>query len=248
MLIVLPPSEGKAESGDGPPVDVAGLGFPALTPARIRVLDALTAVCERPDAQAVLGLPAGRVADIARNRALRTAATLPAARLYTGVLYDNLGLATLDAAALARAERRLVVFSGLWGLLRPQDRVPPYRLSMGVRLPPVGNLAAFWRPAIGEILDETPGLVVDMRSTTYAAAWRPGARAVSVRVVRDGKVVSHMAKATRGALARSLLLSDAEPETPEKLARHLADLGYRVELGPRPRRGESWTLTCQATV
>ncbi len=248
MLILLPPSEGKAAVGDGPPLRLEELSFPALARPRERAVRALTALCravkDTSRAQAVLGLTDGQTAEIAKNRELRTAPTMPAGRLYTGVLYDNLGLSSLGFEAMERAAGRLVVFSGLWGLLRIGDLVPPYRLSMGVRLPPLGGLAAFWRPAITKALDSEPGLVVDMRSATYAPAWQPGARSVSVKVVRDGKVVSHMAKATRGAIARSLLTSATDPDTPHKLAGHLADLGYDVELGPSPAGRRPWEIVC----
>lgn len=230
MLILLPPSEGKAREGNGPPV--GELSFPRLDRPRKRVLNALVKVSRRRDALEVLGLSPGQAPELAANLAVREAATLPAAELYTGVLYDNLGLATLSPGARARAEESVLIFSGLWGLLRLSDRVPPYRLSMGVTLPPLGGLAAFWRPPITAELDRLPGLVVDMRSAAYAAAWRPGERGVSVRVVKDGKVVSHMAKATRGEVARRLLESSLAPGTPDELAKALEELGYTVRQAP----------------
>src|SRR4051812_27199179 len=98
MLILLPPSESKAGDADGPPLDLETLSFPGLTRTRERVLKALEGLCGRSEARArdVLGLSPGQAAEIARNRELRTAPTLPAGRLYTGVLYDNLAPATLD--------------------------------------------------------------------------------------------------------------------------------------------------------
>ncbi|GAA3808624.1 peroxide stress protein YaaA [Sphaerisporangium flaviroseum] len=248
MLILLPPSEGKAAQGDGPALELDALSFPALTSAREKALDALTALAKGPeaDALAVLGLSPGQAGELAADRRLRTAPTLTAARLYTGVLYDNLGLDSLSAPARRRARRSVIVFSGLWGALRISDRVPPYRLSMGVRLPPLGGLAAHWRPHLAEVLDAEGGVVVDLRSSTYAQAWQPGSRATTVRVLRevDGRrsVVSHMAKATRGAVARSLLESGARPRTPQQLAELLGDLGHLTELGPRPGKGRPWTL------
>ncbi|MGV9308324.1 YaaA family protein [Nonomuraea sp. NPDC003727] len=230
MLILLPPSEGKAAHGTGPAV--GDLSFPSLARPRTRVTNALIKAAKRRDALDVLGLSQGQAAELDKNLALKTAATLPAAELYTGVLYDNLGLATLDTEARARAERAVVIFSGLWGVLRITDRVPPYRLSMGVSLPPMGALATFWRPLVSKELDRLDGLAVDMRSATYAGAWKAGARGVAVRVLRDGKVVSHMAKATRGEIARRLLESAADPATPDELAKVLTDLGYAVRLSP----------------
>jgi len=228
VLIVLPPSEGKAAAGDGPPV--GELSFPELDRPRKRVVNALVRASRRRDALDVLGLSPGLAPELAKNLELREAGTLPAAELYTGVLYDNLALKELSPEARARAEESVLIFSGLWGVLRLSDRVPPYRLGMGVSLPSIGPLAAFWRPLITPVLDRLPGLVVDMRSAAYAAAWRPSARAVSVRVLKGGKVVSHMAKATRGEVARRLLESGLTPETPDELVKALDDLGYRVTL------------------
>lgn len=230
MLILLPPSEGKATAGDGPPLDLSALSLPALTATRERVLDALEELCagSAERARQVLGLSPGQADAIERNRTLRTAPALPAARLYTGVLYDHLDLATIDPE---RAARSLLIFSGLWGALRPADRLPPYRLAMGVTLPPLGGLAAVWRPALTRALPND-GLVVDMRSAPYAAAWKAPAVRVRVFRERDGRrsVVSHMAKATRGTLAGALLRGGADPATPDELLKTVLDLGFTAEL------------------
>ncbi|GII27634.1 YaaA family protein [Planotetraspora mira] len=243
MLILLPPSEGKAPRGTS---KLRRLSFPELASPREKVLDALIALSESGQAQSVLGLSDGQAAGIALNRELRTAPGLPVSELYTGVLYDNLGLSSLPSEARARATRRIVVFSGLWGLLRLNDRVPPYRLSMGVRLPPMGGLAAFWKPSVTAALEPVKGLVVDLRSSTYAAAWQPGERAVTVRVLREAAgartVVSHMAKATRGAVARSLVECPDRLRTAQQLAGFLTERGHRTELGDPPRAGRPWTL------
>ncbi|GGT10550.1 YaaA family protein [Nonomuraea spiralis] len=245
MLILLPPSEGKATEGSGPPL--GELSFPKLGRARGRVLTALIRASKRRDAPQVLGLTPGLAGEAAKNTVLRTAPTLPAAELYTGVLYDNLALNTLDDAARARAEESVLIFSGLWGVLRVTDRVPPYRLSMGVSLPPLGGLAAYWRPHLAKELDRVPGLVVDLRSSTYAGAWQPGDRSVSVRVFRDGKVVSHMAKATRGEIARVLFQQEEAPSTPGELAKALDNLGYQVELIEPVRVARPWILDVHLT-
>lgn len=233
MLIALPPSEGKATAGDGPPLDLATLSFPELNRTRRRVLNALARTCERADAARVLELPPGQAdAALARNRALREAPTLPAGRRYTGVLYDNLDLPGLDQE---RAADQIVIFSGAWGALRITDRIPPYRLAMAVSLPPLGRLAAVWRAGLAKAL-RPGGLVVDMRSAPYAAAWRSGG--VTVRVFRERvvggvpkrTVVSHMAKATRGRIAHDLLAAGVDPATPEELHKAVTHLGHAAEL------------------
>jgi cytoplasmic iron level regulating protein YaaA (DUF328/UPF0246 family) len=245
VLILLPPSEGKAGEGAGPPL--GELSFPSLDRARKRVLTALIRASKRRDAVNVLGLSPGLATELAKNLELQTASTLPASDLYTGVLYEKLGLGTLSDDARKRAEESVLIFSGLWGVLRITDHVPPYRLSMAVTLPVLGGLAAFWRPKVSKELERLPGLVVDLRSATYAGAWQPGARSVAVRVFRDGKVVSHMAKATRGEIARTLLETGADPATPGELADLLTGHGYTVELTEPARANRPWTLDVHVT-
>ncbi len=248
MLVLLPPSEGKAGAGRGRPLVLDGLSLPGLNGPRAVLVDEVAQLCEgdADKAAEVLGLTPGLRGELARNAALRTAPALPAGELYTGVLYDALGLATLETAALRRARKSVLVFSGLWGALRLTDRVPPYRCSMGVRLPGAGGLAAYWRPHLDAVLPEAAGngMVLDLRSTAYAAAWKPGRdlgrRTATVRVLQvtvvDGVekrgVVSHFNKATKGRLLRALLTAGANPRTPAALAEALRDLGFTVESGP----------------
>ncbi|WP_418276595.1 YaaA family protein [Isoptericola jiangsuensis] len=223
MLICLPPSEGKTRATEGGPVDLATLTSPSLDSQRETVLDALARISARPDATEILKVGSSLADEVARNTTLRTAPAAPATEVYTGVLYAAAGLGTLDDDAARRAAADVLVFSGLWGVVAPHDRIPAYRLSMGVDLPGVGRLATAWRPHLAEALDARAAgdVVVDCRSAAYLAAWKPrttGTDAtdwVAVRVVREhaGRrtVVSHNAKHTRGVLTGHLLRRDGVP-------------------------------------
>jgi cytoplasmic iron level regulating protein YaaA (DUF328/UPF0246 family) len=226
VLVLLPPSEGKTAPAGGAPVDLAALAHRSLTEQRRTVLEALAKLSAHPDAPAVLGTGASLAAEVERNTRLLTEPAAPASSVYTGVLYAAAGLDALPHDdARARSARSVRVVSALWGLVTPDDRIPAYRLSMGVDLPGVGPLARTWRPLLGAELDRylADRLVVDCRSAGYAAAWKPpaGAAWVSVRVLRESggrrTVVSHNAKHTRGVLTRHLLVRDVEPRTPEAL-------------------------------
>jgi cytoplasmic iron level regulating protein YaaA (DUF328/UPF0246 family) len=258
VLVLLPPSEGKAAAGRGAPLKPESLSLPGLAGARAAVLDELVELCaaDEEKARQVLGLSEGLRGEIAKNVELRTAGTRPAGELYTGVLYDALGLATLDTAARGRARKSLLVFSGLWGAVRVGDRIPPYRCSMGVKLPGLGNLGAYWRGPMESALPQAAGggLVLDLRSSAYAAAWKPTGevadRTATVRVLHsqivDGvekrSVVSHFNKATKGRLVRSLLEAGAAPKSPAALVEALRDLGYVVEAQAPQRAGKAWGL------
>ncbi|HWI42025.1 MAG TPA: peroxide stress protein YaaA [Nocardioides sp.] len=249
MLILLPPSEGKAVPRRGPALDLASLSTSALTDARREVLDALVALCrdDADKAAEVLGLSAGQVDLVTRNAELLAAPTARADRVYTGVLYDALDAATLSTAAKRRATRRVAVTSSLFGLVRFGDRIPSYRLSGDASLPGLGPVAATWREALPGVMAEElgRGLLVDLRSGMYAGFWRPGpelsARVATVRVLHEQggvrKVVSHFNKATKGRIVRALLEDGADPRTPAALAADLERLGWTVEVGPATAKG-----------
>ena len=149
--------------------------------------------------------------------------------------------------ARRRATSWLAVTSGLFGLLRPADRIPAYRLSGDVTLPGIGTLSTYW----GRRLDPSVraaagrGLVIDLRSSTYASFWRPApdlaGRVVTIRVLHevDGtrKVVSHFNKATKGRLVRDLLVAGQAPKDAARFTDQLLDLGWKVEQGPADRHG-----------
>ena len=225
MLILLPPSEGKATPKRGKPLDLDALSFPPLTGPREQALAALVELCGTdPELAArTLGLGTTQIDEVRRNHHLPASPTARADAIYTGVLYESLDLASLDPASRRRASRSLAVTSSLFGLVRPGDRIPAYRLAGGVNLPGLGVVSAHWRDVLDPVVREAAGtgLVVDLRSTTYAAFWRPGAdlarKVATVRVLQQvgsqRKVVSHFNKATKGRLVRALLRA-ARPRRP----------------------------------
>ncbi|MET0415661.1 MAG: peroxide stress protein YaaA [Actinoplanes sp.] len=255
MLILLPPSEGKTPATSGDPVDPGALWLPALAGARKRVLTRLVALCRRTSNRSVaeslrtLGLSEGQRDEIARNAGLATAPAAPAAQIYSGVLYEALGAGSLPPDARAWLDRTVVVFSGLWGVVRLGDAIPAYRCSVGVTLPPpVGGLTAYWKKVLTPKL-KLEGPVLDLRSGAYAAMWTPagqesaGVRVLHERVVageRTRSVVSHFNKATKGRVVRSLAESGATPSSIDEVVVALRDLKYTVEELPvaagRPRQ------------
>ena len=158
--------------------------------------------------------------NVARYAAWQPRATTdnskPAVLAFDGDVYAGLDAKTLKAADLAWAQEHLVILSGLYGALRPLDRLQPYRLEMGTALatPRGRDLYAYWGDTVAAHLNERLAgdrapMVVNLASLEYArVALRPSLRA---RVVdcrfeegRDGsyKVISFFAKQARGLMAR----------------------------------------------
>ncbi|HEY0937975.1 MAG TPA: peroxide stress protein YaaA [Trebonia sp.] len=249
MLILLPPSETKAFPVESPPVELGSLALPELAPVRARLLKALVRLSRgrMPAALNALGLNESQAGELAWNRELLVAPAGPAARVYTGVLYDALDLPALNRRGVG--EDQVLIFSGLWGVLRPGDRIPHYRCAAGVKLPVTGSVSAAWRQALRAPLAAHVGdrLVVDLRSGAYAGLWAPGVNAAAVRVLHEREsggavtrsVVSHFNKATKGRLTRALLESGQQPGRPAEFADLVRALGYTVEPGPAGTRPDA---------
>lgn len=235
MLVLLPPSETKAHGGDGLPLDLQSLSFLELNPMRDKLIDAVVRLAADPEASMVaLGLGPTQVDDAVHNAHLRVGTARPALDRYTGVLYDALGARGFTRAQRARAGARLAVGSALFGVVRADDPIPRYRLSAGSTVPGLPTLRTLWRPVLSPVLSDVDGLVVDLRSGSYAALGPvPGAVTATVLTEQpDGSrsVVSHFNKAHKGLLARALALTRAEPSDARAVARVARAAGLRVEV------------------
>ncbi|OAN43489.1 YaaA family protein [Microbacterium sp. H83] len=209
MKILLPPSETKHPGGGGTPFDVDALALPALRSRRDEVIGALVDLAaDEEAARTVLKLSARQAGDVAHNRMLRTAATMPAVDRYTGVLYDALDAASLPAASRRWLGDHVWIHSAPFGPVGALDGIPPYRLAAGTSLPGLPALRRHWAEATSEaIAGEELDFVLDLRSEAYVALGPVPASTPSayVRVVTEhGKALNHFNKKSKGLLVRRL--------------------------------------------
>lgn len=140
----------------------------------------------------------------------------PAVLAFNGDVYEGLDAASLSVDDLGWAQQHLVILSGLYGLLRPLDRLQPYRLEMGIPLatPGAKNLYGYWGDTLSRTLNAQLGegpapVVVNLASQEYFKA--VDRKVLQARVVdcvfedwKGGrwKVISFHAKRARGLMAR----------------------------------------------
>ncbi|MFS0867990.1 YaaA family protein [Microbacterium sp. 179-B 1A2 NHS] len=216
MLILLPPSETKRPGGTGAPLSDTALAHPELTAPREAVLDALVALSADEDRAArVLKLSARQRGEIAVNAALRSSPSLPAVDRYTGVLYDALDAASLDADARGWLGAHAAIHSAPFGLVAALDPIPAYRLAAGTSLPGLPSLRRVWADAVGAALAASaPPFILDLRSEAYVAlgpvpAGIPHAYVRVVTAGPDGSVraLNHFNKHAKGEMVRLLARS-----------------------------------------
>ncbi|MBT9504410.1 MAG: peroxide stress protein YaaA [Burkholderiaceae bacterium] len=141
----------------------------------------------------------------------------PAVLAFAGDVYDGLDANSLSTDDIAWAQQHVAILSGLYGVLRPLDKLQPYRLEMGTRLANAhgSNLYAFWGDTLAQYLDaqlardKKSALIVNLASQEYfKAADRKALRTPVIECVfedwKNGqfKVISFFAKRARGLMAR----------------------------------------------
>ncbi|WGM31018.1 peroxide stress protein YaaA [Brevundimonas sp. NIBR11] len=200
----------------------------------------------RNQTQADLRRLMGISADLAKLNQARFKAFAPdsmdigiqAAFAFDGDVYQGLQARTLDKASLAFAQEHLRILSGLYGLLRPLDRIQPYRLEMGTRLKTRrgSNLYDFWGDRISKQLNadaegQKDPTLINLASQEYFGA--VDAKALKLPVItpnfreeKDGesRIISFFAKKARGTMARFAI--DERIETAADLKAFDRD-GYR---------------------
>jgi cytoplasmic iron level regulating protein YaaA (DUF328/UPF0246 family) len=141
----------------------------------------------------------------------------PALYAFAGDVYVGLEAKTLDEPAVAFAQDHLRILSGLYGLLRPLDRIRPYRLEMGTRWAPgrKKDLYGHWGDRLGKALGEDlaaveSDVIVNLASREYWQAIEQappaGARILTIDFREEGpdglRFNSFAAKRARGMVAR----------------------------------------------
>ena len=200
LLILLPPSEGKATGGTEKSKwsPESGSCSTALGSTRRKVA---LAHQKQNGEKTVGGL------------------TLTAYERYTGVVWKHLDLQSLPAATRRSAAKQIFVISGLLGLVRADEPIPNYKLKMSAKLEGIGVLAGFWRPTLTSSLGvlAKKHTVVDLLPNEHRNAidWTQITNHVRVDLVAKsgGRVGGHNAKAAKGLLARHILTSSKDLKT-----------------------------------
>ena len=137
---------------------------------------------------------------------------------FSGEVYRGLDLASLNSEELEIASKNLRILSGMYGILKPNDLIYPYRLEMGTRFSPIKdqkNLYEFWKDKIAKTLKkelEKEELIINLASNEYFKAI--DIQQIKNRIItpifkefKNGNfsIVMMYAKHARGAMARYLI-------------------------------------------
>ncbi|MEM8599269.1 MAG: YaaA family protein [Bacteroidota bacterium] len=220
--ILLPSAEGKASGGNPFAPDMFDYRtsdtfnyFSRLNPERRALIDALHAHIDQADEDALqklFGVQGDTLqAAVQANLSVYDSPLMSAIERYgPGVMYKSIDFQALPTGAQRRLLENGIIFSGLFGVLRPDDLIPEYRLKMDASVDKIGRAASYWKPLLSPALNEVLAgkFVWNLLPGAHQAAWDDDGsyRAmVQVKFYRqdesgERKAVTHGVKELRGAL------------------------------------------------
>ena len=212
MKILLAPSETK-KSGGKTPFRLESLLFASLTPHRKELLDAYQRIVDQGDMQVLskmFGLK--KESDIqAHCRNILASPAMKAIERYTGVAFDHLNYASLGNDAKHYVDTHVILHSNLFGFLRANDLIPEYRLKQGEAVGDI-KVDAFYRkhgaPLMEAYLKNEE--ILDLRAGYYDKFYKPKRPYMTLKFLKEGKAVSHWAKAYRGLVLRAAAQAQVE--------------------------------------
>ena len=206
MKILLAPSETK-KSGGVQPFNPNRLLFDTLAPHRIKLLHTYINILQQGNIQ-VLSKMFGikKETDILKHKKdIIHELTMKAIERYTGVAFDYLGYIDLDTSAQTYIDNNVILFSNLFGPIKADDLIPEYKLKQGEQ---VGDIKPekFYNEHAAHLMEEhlQDEEILDLRAGFYNKFYKPKKSYTTLKFIKEGKVVSHWAKAYRGIVLREI--------------------------------------------
>jgi len=212
MKILLAPSETK-KSGGTEAFHLEALLFYELLPHRTKLLHTYMNILQRGDIEelhAMFGLKKesdikAHIKDIIHEPAMK------AIERYTGVAFDHLSYQTLDPDARHYIDDHVILCSNLFGFLRADDLIPEYRLKQGAAVGEI-RIETFYHEYGAPLMESylADEEILDLRAGFYDKFYKPAKPYTTLKFIKDGKVVSHWAKAYRGIVLREIANAGVE--------------------------------------
>jgi len=212
MKILFSPSEAKRSGGEDIEIDRSNYLFEELFDKREEILNRYNEYVLRSDDKALMKLFGVKKKDMIDRykKDIYTLPTLKAVERYSGVAYEYLKYNTLNQKAREYIDKNCIIFSNLFGPILAGDKgVPEYKLKQGEK---IGDLAVekFYQEQFSKALDEYLGDLpfLDLRAGFYDKFYKPRSPYITLKFIKDGKVVSHWAKAYRGLVLKEIAIND----------------------------------------
>ena len=211
MKILLAPSETKMKGGTQN-FDLNSLLFSELTPTRKKILHQYINILQKnnfSELSKIFGLK--KESDISyHNREIIHELTMKAVERYRGVAFEYLNYKGLEKDSQNYIDKNVILCSNLFGFLRADDKIPEYRLKQGEALGELKPQKLYKEQSylMEKYLENED--ILDLRAGFYDKFYKPTKNYTTLKFIKEGKVVSHWAKAYRGIVLHEVAKAKIE--------------------------------------
>lgn len=201
MKILIPASEGKAKVTTPSNLKFQDTNFKFNKSVK-QVVNLLELI-DQEDLRSIYGTSQEKSESFHRqNQSIFSEKCVSAIDRYTGVVYENIGWKNLDQIAKDYLQNHILIFSGLFGMVKPLTPIPNYKLKMNVL-----SLQIHWRPVLTEALSNEE-FIIDLLPQVHRKAYVPNENVYKVdfSVIKKGKktAAGHFGKAVKGKFIKYL--------------------------------------------
>lgn len=207
MKILLAPAETKNEGGSLQPFSKENFFLEELFEKRENIFNSYEAFVQSLNLEELskwFGIK--KLDDVKKyQESLKNKPTMKAIERYNGVAFDAIEYPSLSTQEQNYIDDHVVLFSNLFGPIRADDLIPDYKYKQGAKLPDM-NVEKFFMENFTSALDEYLGEeVMDLRAGYYEKFYKvTKAKVITLKFIKDGKVVSHWAKHYRGVVLKAM--------------------------------------------
>jgi cytoplasmic iron level regulating protein YaaA (DUF328/UPF0246 family) len=203
MKILFSPSEGKTTLATNEPINKNSFIFPELYEKRKYILDEYNEYIHSlsdEELNKYFGIKNG--VDFRVN--IFKEKTCKAIERYDGVAYDYLEYSYLDKNSQKYIDKNTIIFSNLFGPIKADNLLPIYRMKQSRNLPNI-EIDKYYKQEFSKTLDEyLDDEILDLRAGHYDKFYKPAKQYITMKFIKNGKVVSHWAKAYRGIVLKEM--------------------------------------------
>ena len=208
MKILFSPSETKIVGGVDKSFDKDSFIFPELFEKRMQIVKQYNDFITSASKDELIKLFGTKKEDVLAqySKDLFTTPTTKVIQRYDGVAFDYLEYSKLKSNEKTYIDENVLIFSNLFGVLKAGDKgLPDYKLKQGETFSNL-KIEKFYNDNFTLALDEylKDEDIIDLRAGFYEKFYKIEKPYTTMKFIKDGKVVSHWAKAYRGIILKLL--------------------------------------------
>ena len=220
MKILFSPSEAKSALNTGSPINEKSFVFENLYDKRAEILkryDDFLKIADVNQISKLFGIKNLKDGDELRQSVFYKGSVKAVLR-YDGVAYRHLKYKTLPEEAKKFIDENTMIFSNLFGPILAKNPLPEYKLKQGEKISGL-NIENFYKREFGDAIDKWLGDddIIDLRAEFYEKFYKIKRPYTTFKFVKNGKAISHYAKAYRGAVLRLIALKT--PKTADEIGK-----------------------------